>query len=58
MGILISTAFLQFRFLRNVLYFLLSSAGVIFFIVAIFLLLTINTVVLKNFDLIDKTLNL
>jgi hypothetical protein len=58
MGILISTAFLQFRFLRNVLYFLLSTAGVIFFIVAIFLLLTINTVVLKNFDLIDKTLNL
>jgi hypothetical protein len=57
-GILIGTAFLQFRFLRNVLYFLLSSAGVIFFIVAIFLLLTLNTVILKNFDLIDKTLNL
>ncbi len=58
LGILVSSAFLQFRFLRNLLYFLISTAGVIFFIVAIFLLLTLNTVLLKNYDLIDKTLNL
>ena len=58
LGILVSSAFLQFRFLRNLLYFLISTAGVIIFIVAIFLLLTLNTVLLKNYNLIDKTLNL
>lgn len=57
-GILISAAFLQFRFLRNTFYFLLTTAGVIFFIVAIFLLLTINTVLLKNYQIIDRTINL
>ena len=57
-AIIISSAFLQFRFLRNVFYFLLSTTGVIFFIIAIFLILSLNTIILKNYDLIDKTLNL
>ncbi len=57
-AIIISTAFLQFRFLRNIFYFLLSTTGVIFFIIAIFLILSLNTIILKNYDLIDKTLNL
>lgn len=57
-GILISTAFLQFRFLRNTFYFVITTAGVIFFIVAIFLLLTVNTVILKNYQIIDRTINL
>lgn len=58
LGILVSTAFLQFRFLRNIFYFLITTAGVIFFIVAIFVLLTINTVLLKNHQIIDRTINL
>lgn len=55
---LVSISFLQFRFIKNLFFFLLSTAGVILFITCLFLLLNFNTTLLKNHDIIDKTINL
>lgn len=57
-NILVSVAFLQYRFMKNLLFILLSTLGVVVFITCLFLLLTMNTVVLKNHNIIDKTINL
>jgi hypothetical protein len=57
-GFIASFIFLQYRFIRNILYFLFSSLGVIFFVVTLFLLLSLNTILLRNMDLIEKSLNL
>lgn len=57
-NVLVSLSFLQYRFIKNLLFILLSTIGVIVFITCLFLLLTMNTVILKNQNIIDKTINL
>ena len=57
-NILVSLSFLQYRFMKNLLFVLLSTIGVIVFITCLFLLLTLNTFILKNQNIIDKTINL
>ena len=57
-GVVAGAIFLQYRFIRNLLYFIVSSAGVIIFIIALFLILTFNTLILTNYNIIERTLNL
>lgn len=57
-NILVSFSFLQYRFVKNLFFILLSTLGVIIFITCLFLLLSLNTVILKNHNVIDKTINL
>lgn len=57
-NVLVSLSFLQYRFIKNLFFILISTIGVIVFITCLFLLLTMNTVILKNQNIIDKTINL
>ncbi|HMV41886.1 MAG TPA: hypothetical protein PK079_23835 [Leptospiraceae bacterium] len=57
-NILVSLSFLQYRFLKNLFFIVLSTVGVLVFITCLFLLLTMDTVILKNYNIIDKTINL
>lgn len=57
-NILVSLSFLQYRFLKNFFFIILSTVGVLVFITCLFLLLTMDTVILKNYNIIDKTINL
>ncbi len=57
-NVLVSLSFLQYRFIKNLFFVLLSTVGVIVFITCLFLLLTMNTIILKNQNIIDKTINL
>ncbi len=57
-NISISFAFLQYRFLRNLTMFLLMTVGIIIFVTTLFLLLTLNSSILVDQNIIDKTINL
>ena len=57
-NILVSISFLQYRFMKNLLFIFLSTVGVVVFITCLFLLLTMNTVILKKHNIKDKTNNL
>ena len=57
-NILVSLSFLQYRFVKNLFFILLSTVGVIIFITCLFLLLSLNTVILKNYNVKDKTIKL
>jgi hypothetical protein len=56
--ILVSISFLQFRFLRNIFYFLVSTFAVVLFITVLFSLLTYNLSILRDVNIIEKTINL
>ncbi len=52
-------SFLQYRFIKNFVFIVLSTAGIIIFVVFLFTLLTLNTFFLKNYvNMIENTINL
>lgn len=54
-NILASVAFLQFRFIKNILFTVLSLTGVIFFITLLFSLLAFNSFILKSANFLLQT---
>ncbi|MEM7183434.1 MAG: hypothetical protein AAF518_21175 [Spirochaetota bacterium] len=57
-NIMVSFSFLQYRMLRNTLFFLISSVGVIVFVIFLLSVLLFNTYYLQQYQLIEQTINL
>lgn len=57
-NLLVSVSFLQYRMLRNTLVFLISSVGVILFIIFLLSLLLFNTYYLQKIQMIEQSINL
>lgn len=57
-NIAVSFSFLQYRIIRNIFLFFITSVGVIIFVISLFLLLTFNTSKLKDMNVIERTINL
>ncbi|MDX1959735.1 MAG: hypothetical protein SFU98_14260 [Leptospiraceae bacterium] len=55
---LVSTSFLQFRFLRNAIFLIASTFMIVLFIVVLFLILNFNSEILKSTNLIEKSTHL
>ena len=52
-------SFLQYRFIKNFVFIIVSTTGIIIFVVFLFTLLTLNTFFLKNYvNMIENTINL